>query len=494
MRLPALLPIELTSYGEANTEEELFSMLVKNPLQLLQFFESASDDETWSEEFANFTREALKWLTVHFYYDKLSMEFAKRAASAIQKHIKILRPFLISNIAIKLKDKEITVNNLLLGSSSDFFRNLLLRECRDKRRNILPLEDISYEIFSQVEEFIYTGTVENLWKKGQSELMAILKQVSLWEIDELAGMCEKIMSRYINRANALDTLIRAHESRMPILKSACIEFLNNLRLGMHFEHGPIQYLTFEFFEFQSRTLEIFDKVCAYITHLICGGSLIQEPAFSEVVKRCPQLISLDISRSINYSDRLLDIPESLRELDISQCAWLSDAYLRKMIQICPRLERLNLSSNVQLTFAAWADLQKLKGLKALDLSRCHQIADRDFKIILTACHDLTILKLEECSKLTDEAFFALARSLPKLIELNVARCRLSDSMLIEIASRCHNLAGLDLTRCAHISDKGIVEAVKLCPSLRILDIEQCPVSEAIVAKVRALNPALKLIT
>src|SRR5262249_19595049 len=152
--------------------------------------------------------------------------------------------------------------------------------------------------------------------------------------------------------------------------------------------------------FQMRTMDVFERVKNNITHLICSGDLTRDPTFSKVLGQCPKLLSLDISHSTDFTEQLKSIPYRLEELDISKCAWLSEYEFRQIVQICPHLSSLKLSSNVQLNFSAWSELQKLKGLKVLDLSRCNQIQDRDLKIILMACRMVTDLELEECKGIT----------------------------------------------------------------------------------------------
>lgn len=492
MLLPALLPKKLQLYEQSSSDKELLENLLQNPKDLIDFFEYACSDETWSELHDEFTKSVLEWLTDQFFQNRLPKEMAQRAAKSIQEHIGILKSFLPKDILVAFKDKTFSINSLLLGSSSDFFHDLLLKECRDKNQTTLAIKNVSEETFYLIEEFIFTGEVANLWRKTQAELMNILKEAAELRLKGLCDACEVILKRYIDRGNVIDMLIMAHEHRLLILKDACIDIIDTLNYGVRLEKTAIDNFSFTFLEFQPRSLDIFEKVRIYITHLSCGGILTQFSEFSDVIKRTPKLFALDISRSQNFSDRLNDIPQTLRELDISKCEWLTDANLRKIIQICPQLENIKLISNVQLTFAAWSELQKLKALKSLDISRCHQIEDKDFKIITLSCRGVTELKLEECKRVTEKAFFDLTKRIPALTILSLSRCNTTDSSLIEIASWGSNLTQLDLIYCDRLTEKGIFEAVRLCPSLRFLNISHCHVSKEIVEKIKEINPLLFL--
>ena len=224
-------------------------------------------------------------------------------------------------------------------------------------------------------------------------------------------------------------------------------------------------------------IAIFEQVKKFVTHLIFSGSLVEEAPFNKVVQECPNLRSLDIGRIRDFSDHLYSADSHLQELDLSNCAWLTNDYLKKIIEIFPNLRRLILTSNVQLTFLGWSSLQKLPLLYGLDVSRCRQLHDDDLLLILRACPQLTELDLEECIGLSERAFFDLAKALPQLTVLNASKSHISDIALIEIALRCRHIVELYVVRCKGISEKGILQFVKNASFLKVLDVMGCDVSQ-----------------
>lgn len=503
MLLPALLPKELSVYADANNDVELLQLLIKIPNQLVLFFEHACEDETWSEQHLSYMQAAIEWLTLQFRHERLNMEFAQRIAKAFQAHFNILRHNLIRDITIKGQNGTVEANSLLLSVSSEFFYDLIRMHYSDLKRLVIELNNVPLDILIHVEEFVNSGDVVGLWKHEQSYILKLLQHATLFRIKGLMELCEETLKRYINKSNVIDTLMMTHQNSWLNLRKNCFRFLNNQNIGVRFEEvekyrtidvGGGKLLRIEFLEFNESSLDIFTKLKHLITHVICGGDLTEEAPFSMVVKSCPHLISVDISRSRVFSERLYDLPQNLKELDLSKCSWLTNDNLRKMIAICPQLLRISLNSNVQLTYQGWGELQKLHQLKGLDVSRCHQLHDEDLLLILNACTQISELGLEECVGIGEAGFFELARSLIQLSFLNVARCHIADAQLIEITMCCRNLQVLNLTRCKGISDKGILQAIKQATSLESIDLTACDISQITLEMIRQLRPNLRVLS
>lgn len=488
MLMPALLPEELSRYSKAETETALLEMLRATPKELVAFFEFAAEDETWSEHHGAFMHDTMEWFTIHSLQGRLNTEWIERAARSIREHHHILRPYLPRNLIFEVQSKSIAVNSLLFMESSEFFYDLIRNQLFDKQKTLIPLNEFPLDIFEMMEEFVCTGNVVSIWKHDQKALLRILQYAAGARMEGLMQLCADTLKRYLDRDNVVDFLIMSYEKSWKHLRDHCFDFLNAQTWGVKFEdperyqraeEGLKQLLVFEFLDFSDIALGLFERLKFLITHLTCGGSLIEEAAFSTVVKACPQLRLLNISYTRAFSDRLYEIDPSLQELDLSNCPWLSNEALKKMVAICPNLRRLVLTSNVQLTFSGWGALQKLPYLFGLNISRCHQVHDQDFSLILRACPQLNELHLEGCRGLSERAFFELAKRLPQLYVLNVSRCHVSDGALIEIAMRCPNLRELHLARCKEITDKGLLQLMDHTHALKFLDAAACDISPAL---------------
>ena len=58
--------------------------------------------------------------------------------------------------------------------SYHYFKDILMRECRDKNKMILNLSQSTYEHFGPIASYICTGIVPELWKKDEKELYTLI--------------------------------------------------------------------------------------------------------------------------------------------------------------------------------------------------------------------------------------------------------------------------------------------------------------------------------
>ncbi|MBS4169073.1 hypothetical protein [Parachlamydia sp. AcF125] len=493
MLMPAFLPSELMYLSSFEEDEPLFQKVKENSYLFNAFFMAAIEDEGWIIRHEEFIHLALEWVTEQFAADRLPFQLSKNIGEKIRQHFSSLELNIPLDLSCQVGESRLEFNSLLFGTASDFLHDFFLKKCLGKKRPLeIVLRGIEWDILITLSEWMKFGDIPSLWKKEEKFLWSVLKQASTWEMTAVVEITQEILKRYLNRANVFDHLVLTHEQKWHFLKYACCKVINELGGGMTvFEQGE-NGLGFEFLEFNAHSLGVFDRLQKWITHLAFSLSLTEEMAFSETMQKCPKLIGLDISRTRIFTERLYDIPSHLQELDISMCVWLTPANLRKIIEICPRLVRLNLSSNGQITAAGWAELHRLQFLEFLGISRCHQISDDDLKLILKACLNLTELRLEECEKLTDRGFFNLALNIPKIVGLSLARCGIGDTSLIEIGTRCIFLQRLDLTRCENITDKGVIEMVCQTKTLRELVLTHCSISPEAIIEIRKLKPLLKV--
>lgn len=492
MDLPTELPAHLRYVSTADSEDELFQILAAKTPDLISFFESASDDETWSDVHSAFITKALNWLTEQTYKDRLSKEFISRIARSIHRHSHVLMPFLNRNITVKLADAEISENNILLSAASNYFRQTMIYECRDKDLFTVTL-NVGLQEYLPIHNYINTGSSPELQTMGQEELTIQVRRAIAWEIDPLSQISQKSLSKYITDDTAIDMLIKAKQERWVYFAQHCAEYINSRDWGFGLAVPRIERLSFEFRNFQSNTLEYFTKLKPLITDIACKGDLPEDPQFGTVLKQCNKLIGVDISKTLSFSQQFMEIPKTVEELNLSECPWLSGKTLQQFFKICPDLKQLDLSSDVHLNFSAWGELSKLKQLKRLSVAQCHQIQDSDLTVIAKGCVSLTDLSLKNCSKIGEKGFLDLAKNLSRLVNLDLSRCALSDNAAVEISSRCRNLARLDISSCNQLTEKGILGIVKHCHGLQELDISRCRITQSVIDEIKRIAPLLNLL-
>lgn len=491
MKLPSLLPEDLKYTGAAANGRALYETLLKNPEDFSKFMAAAAVDETWCRQHSAFIKLSLQWFSGQFFEDRLQVDFAKRVAHAIRKHYHIFGRWTPKNLTVIIKGgQSYSVSSLLLGTSSEWLRQRIRHYCRDQRTNQLTFEDVTPEIFLILEEYVEKGHVHALWSKSQEELQEISKFAADWRLTELANECQQLQVKYIDETNVVRVLLQSHEEEWPILRKAAIDMINRNDLGVRLEDSSITQFYFEFIDFRNSAMNFFDSVHQIITHLTFRFRLNEDPMFTEVIHRCPQLDTLSVSETESFSGRMLDLPSRLEGLDLSKCSWLTHKNLRDILETTPSLTSLSLGSNVQLNYIAWGLLKLLKGLEKLDISSCHQVNDQDLKVILQAGKELTHLNLYRCIGLSDLSFFEIAKRSTRLVELNLSHCSIYDAALIDLVTKCTRIIYLSLRGCKSLSDKGVLEAIRIAPNLKEIDLTASGLSPTLKSEIKRVRPYL----
>jgi len=359
MELPALLPKDLGFVSQAANDQALFDLLLRKTDTLVRFFAAANEDETWSEAHTPFMKQTLGWLTNQFFQDKLDQTYAEAAAEAYYKHLMVLENVLPLNITVNVGQSSFPANALLLGVYSSYLKELLRRECRDRNQRVLTLSGISEEDASYLISYLHTGKFQDLWRKSQNEIISLLNVAMKMRLHALSRECQLTLKRYLTRENVIETLLQAHKMRWFYLKEAACTFYNNLELGAHLQAIDLDHLSFEFLDFLDRTWEVFLKLSPWITHLTVSGNLTTNSLFETAMSQCPNLISLDLSGSVELSPYLEKIPKKVQELSLARCSWLNDATLKTFVLCCSQIGKLSLEQDTQLSYIAFGELKKL---------------------------------------------------------------------------------------------------------------------------------------
>lgn len=499
MQMPSLLTPDLFVYGQVSSEQQLWTQLVQKPEDLVRFFVCSCDDETWSNQYSQFTSQAIAWITKQFFLDLLHPDLAKLAAKAIREHFANVKNRIPYNIECRLAAADGSViyqsniNSLLFQTASPFFHHIIRTSCNEKNQDWFILNDVAMSDFITIEEFVYTDDVKELYRLRDFELKQLLFAAINLELFPLAEMCQIRMKKFITAQNILQTLSMALDYSLEIIKQACCDLINSGEAGFAlFSRGP-HSLVCELKQMSEPTLDVFTPFKPLISELICGRHIIEDPNFVDILKSCPKLTTLDLGQTVNYNDSLLEIPKQIQSLVLAGCHWLTNNNFSKLVKICPNVQKLDLQSCGQITAKAWGELLRLGQLRSLDLTRCDQLKDDELLIIIHSTKGLTDLSLGGCRRLTEKGFQHIARSKLRLLRLDLNRTDLSDTPLIEIAMRMNTLRYLNIQRCLHLTEHGIVEALKTAPALKEVNITQCNIPRSVVEEICKIRPMLNII-
>lgn len=493
MDIPVLLPKKFEYLRTIKDDNELCSILEKEPRDLILFFENACYDHMWAINHLSAIKTMLEWLTEHFFSETLSLEAAQRAKNTIYENNATLFELIPKDLAVKSGGRTSQVNSMLFALSSGFLLNLLQHQCIEKNRKTVELPKVSETTFEAIVDIIQTGKVDWLWKKEREVILNVIKESSELELKTLEYACASVLARYITSENAVEMLLMAHENRWENLYRESLDFITNSDSGVKFYHTGLDALAIEFLDYDSEATDIFFQLKGIVTQVTCHSDLPAQPFFSTIMTNAKSLVSLDISESKVYSDRLLDIPSSIIELNLSRCPWLTDESLNAIIQRCPLLKILRMDSNVQISYKGWAALKDLSDLEQLSINRCHQVSDEDFAVISKGCGGLEVVELQECRKLTDGAIIDLARRDPHIRSIDLSRTNIGDPSVIELVHRCRQLKSVDLSKCLNISDLCILATIKEPNSIEEINITHCNIAEKTIEIAREQRPHLKII-
>jgi uncharacterized protein YjbI with pentapeptide repeats len=138
--------------------------------------------------------------------------------------------------------------------------------------------------------------------------------------------------------------------------------------------------------------------------------------------------------------------EHLIEINMSFCSNLTDDHLKKLIEKCPKLQKINLS-NTKITGKAFASGDiKLEHLTEIDISDCANLTDDKLKMLLEKCPNLQIIKLSNIT-ITGAAFDSAVIKLEDLKEIDISECKnLTDDNLQRLIQKCPNLQKINLSK------------------------------------------------
>lgn len=484
--LPGLLPAKFEKYANFRSDQELFEALVQDPHELASFFGHAVEDETWSvRDHAEFTKLVLRWFEKKSLERKLPLEFIYNVADIIQEHAHTLASFVAKDLTIHLKGGDMNASALLMMASSDILREQIDAYCEGGNNPHLTF-NVPRDYFKIFDEYFVKERVEELWHESPDTLHKIMDQARNWDLEELAILCEDVLKRYIDRTNVFEQLLTAHANRWPRLKNGCIDYINQMNLGIHLERGAPDQLICQLQDLKFHTVDNYSNIKAAVTRLMFRGKIPEETGFIEVIRETPKLNSLDLSDTDSYAAAYSELPSNLDELILNRCAWLNSSTLGRLFNTCPSITKLQLVSNRQLDINALATLQQLKRLTSLNLARC-SLNDTALQVTLAAARRLEELNVNECTEISAFGFTELARSIPELIYLYASKTEIDDGSLAELGMHCKRLMLLDVSRSMNVTFKGVQELVRLCPRLKSIQLSGCPISNASIQELRDFN-------
>jgi len=215
---------------------------------------------------------------------------------------------------------------------------------------------------------------------------------------------------------------------------------------------------------------------------IRGAFLISRQAYIDFFKSVgPRLKSLTLAATARTNQAVIEAIvnncPNLESLNLSSLARFDDDCLRILAK-CPQLKSLDVSfAGGEITDEAVVEVLNVigSGLKELSLAGNSALTTLTTSAIHACCAHLRVLNLSECELLTDSDIINLFTNWRKnrgLYELHLARLiELTNvGLLAALKHSGQTLEVLDVNSCASIDKQGLMNALKSCKKLVKFDV------------------------
>jgi F-box and leucine-rich repeat protein GRR1 len=186
--------------------------------------------------------------------------------------------------------------------------------------------------------------------------------------------------------------------------------------------------------------------------------LVTDEAIEAFARKCPQMLEIDLQQCEQVTDasvttlmqQLMQPKGSLRELRLAQCSLVTDD-----------------------SFTALPPDMRCDTLRILDLTACANLTDVAVERIIEAAPRLRILVLAKCVELTDRAVYAITKLGKNLHDIHLGRCgNITDDALKELVKHCNRIRYIDLAGCVRVTDQS-VKLLATLPKLRRIGLVKC---------------------
>lgn len=128
---------------------------------------------------------------------------------------------LFSDIKFDLDGKIVYAHKTILANRSDIFAAMFEQDMKENSQNKVEINDIDYEVFTEMLRFIYTGKVNEFEKMAKSLLIVSEK----YALEGLRVMCTKHLCGTLSTDNAFEYLDLADVHSIDELKTQAINFI-----------------------------------------------------------------------------------------------------------------------------------------------------------------------------------------------------------------------------------------------------------------------------
>ncbi|KAI9699611.1 MAG: hypothetical protein M1820_007111 [Bogoriella megaspora] len=227
-------------------------------------------------------------------------------------------------------------------------------------------------------------------------------------------------------------------------------------------------------------MKIISQNCSKLEHLnISWCTNIDTRGIRKIIEGCPILRDLRAGeiRGWNNVDLMNEIfkRNTLERLVLMHCDSFTDE------SMCTLMHGLD----PDIDYLTGRPIVQPRRLRHLDLTRCHGISDRGVRAMAGNTPFLEGLQLAKCATLTDSCLVELLPTLPMLTHIDLEEVsELTNATLQALStSPCTRyLQHLSISYCENLGDAGMLPVLKQCTKLRNLDMDNTRISDLTLAE------------
>ncbi|PAA84675.1 hypothetical protein BOX15_Mlig000941g5, partial [Macrostomum lignano] len=204
---------------------------------------------------------------------------------------------------------------------------------------------------------------------------------------------------------------------------------------------------------------------------------LTDDAVGQIVQGCPLLIYVNLSFT-GISDNSLRLvakhAENVRFLSLAGCQQLSDRGLQFLAQGqgVHKLELLDLSEGVQFSSDAIVHLaSKCHKIKHLMFNDMYNMQSACLMEVASHCPSVEHYELFGCSSLTDDSFRAISNRSLRVLKLDKNDI-ITDAAFGHLGRRCPELHQLCVADCVRVTDQAL-KAIGQLRYIRVLNLADC---------------------
>lgn len=217
---------------------------------------------------------------------------------------------------------------------------------------------------------------------------------------------------------------------------------------------------------------------------LCGCWEITDDGLKTLSLGCRKIKSIDLSNCRKVTDvgvcSLISNLNNISDIFLSYCKALTDLTMVCIANNAPGIRRINLQRCLGITDNGFQALSvhnpKYKKLRELNLSDCSFLSDLAMKNISNVCVNLKVLNLSFCCALSEDIWEDLTKGCPNIAILDASFCgnSISDESIQVISYNLANsLRRLSVRGCIRVSDVGVDCLIENATNLEAVNLSNC---------------------